>query len=41
MSEVVLANGKDAEVKQLARKIVQHQRKEITEIDKWLKSKGK
>jgi len=40
MAKVVLANGKDAETKALARKIISAQEKEIKTIDAWLKKKG-
>jgi uncharacterized protein (DUF305 family) len=40
MAKVVLANGKDAETKQLAQEIVAAQEKEIATIDAWLKKKG-
>ncbi len=40
MAKVVLANGKDAEVKKLAQDIVAAQEKEIATIDTWLKAKG-
>lgn len=36
MSEVVLQQGKDDQVKRLARKLIDDQRKEIAEIDAWL-----
>ncbi len=41
MAKVVLAHGKDAEVKKLAQDIVTAQEKEIATIDTWLKAKGK
>ena len=41
MAKVVLANGKDAEVKKLAQDIVTSQEKEIGTINVWLKAKGK
>ena len=41
MANVVLANGKDAEVKKLAQDIVTAQEKEIATINAWLKAKGK
>ena len=41
MAKVVLANGKDAEVKKLAQDIVTAQEKEIGVINAWLKAKGK
>lgn len=41
MAKVVLANGKDQEVKKLAQDIVTAQEKEIVIIDAWLKAKGK
>ena len=40
MAKVVLANGKDAEVKKLAQDIITAQEKEIATIDAWLKKKG-
>ena len=40
MAKVDLANGKDAEVKKLARDIITAQEKEIGVIDVWLKTKG-
>ena len=40
MAKVELANGKDAETKALARKIISAQEKEIKAIDAWLKKKG-
>jgi uncharacterized protein (DUF305 family) len=36
MAEVVLANGRDDEVRKLAREIIEAQRREIGEIDQWL-----
>jgi uncharacterized protein (DUF305 family) len=36
MAEVVLANGRDDEVRKLAREIVEAQKREIGEIDSWL-----
>lgn len=41
VAKVVLANGKDPEVKKLAQDIVAAQEKEIVTINAWLKSKGK
>lgn len=41
MAKVDLANGKDAEVKKLARDIITAQEKEIGTINAWLKAKGK
>jgi uncharacterized protein (DUF305 family) len=41
MAKVVLANGKDPEVKKLAQNIVTAQEKEIATINAWLKTKGK
>ena len=41
MAKVVLANGKDAEVKKLAQDIVTAQEKEIATINAWLKAKAK
>ncbi len=40
MAKVVLANGKDADVKKLAQEIINAQEKEIAVIDAWLKKKG-
>lgn len=40
MAKVLLANGRDAETKQLAQEIIAAQEKEIGEIDTWLKKKG-
>ena len=40
MAKVVLANGKDADVKKLAQDIISAQEKEIATIDAWLKKKG-
>jgi uncharacterized protein (DUF305 family) len=40
MAKVVLANGKDADVKKLAQEIITAQEKEIAMIDAWLKKKG-
>lgn len=37
MAEVVVKHGRDESVKKLARTIIQDQRKEIGEIDEWLK----
>jgi uncharacterized protein (DUF305 family) len=36
MSEAQLQHGRDEQVKRLARKIIEDQRKEIAEIDAWL-----
>ncbi|MGX1742417.1 DUF305 domain-containing protein [Bosea sp. NPDC055353] len=41
MAKVVLANGKDSQVKALANEIVSAQEKEIATIDQWLKAKGR
>lgn len=41
MAKIVLANGKNAETKQLAQEIVAAQEKEIATIDAWLKKNGK
>lgn len=41
MAKVVVANGKDPEVKRLAQEIIAAQEKEIAVIDAWLKAKGK
>lgn len=38
MAKVELANGKSAEMKAMARKIIAGQQKEIAEFDKWLAS---
>ena len=40
MAKVVLADGKDAEMKQLAQEIIAAQEREIATIDAWLKKKG-
>jgi uncharacterized protein (DUF305 family) len=40
MAKVVVANGKDADVKKLAQEIIAAQEKEIATIDAWLKKKG-
>ena len=40
MAKVVLANGKDADVKKLAQEIITAQEKEIATIDAWLKKRG-
>lgn len=40
MAKVLLANGKDAETKNLAQEIISTQEKEIATIDAWLKKKG-
>ncbi|MFM9862240.1 MAG: DUF305 domain-containing protein [Micropepsaceae bacterium] len=39
MAQVVLANGKDSQVKKLAKEIVTAQEKEIAVIDAWLKAR--
>ncbi|NOT39522.1 MAG: DUF305 domain-containing protein [Alphaproteobacteria bacterium] len=41
MAKVVLANGKDSEVRKLSQDIVAAQEKEIATIDAWLKANGK
>ncbi len=41
MAKIELANGNDADAKNLATEIVAAQEKEIAMIDIWLKSKGK
>ena len=41
MAKVVLANGKDAKVRKLAKGIVKAQEKELAAIDAWLKANGK
>ena len=41
MAKVVLANGKDAKVRKLAKGVVKAQEKEIAAIDAWLKANGK
>ncbi|MDE2598433.1 MAG: DUF305 domain-containing protein [Rhodocyclaceae bacterium] len=38
MAKAELANGKDAEAKKMARKIIDAQTKEIAGFDKWLKN---
>lgn len=38
MAKVELANGKSAEMKAMARKIIASQQKEIAQFDKWLAS---
>jgi uncharacterized protein (DUF305 family) len=40
MAKVVLANGKDSEVRKLAQDIVTAQEKEMVAIDAWLRAKG-
>ena len=40
MGEVQLANGKDAQTKALARKIIADQKREVGEIDAWLQKRG-
>jgi hypothetical protein len=40
MAEAQLANGKDAETKALAQKIITEQKKEIAQIDAWLQQRG-
>lgn len=40
MAEAQLANGKDAETKALARKVITDQKKEIVQIDAWLQKRG-
>ena len=40
MAKVVVANGKDTDVKKLAQDIITAQEKEIVTIDAWLKKKG-
>lgn len=41
MAEVALAHGKDPAVKKLARKIIADQKKEIAEMQAWLKKNGR
>jgi uncharacterized protein (DUF305 family) len=41
MAKVVLANGKDPQVKKLAQGIIDAQEKEIATIDAWLKKNAK
>jgi hypothetical protein len=36
MSKVELANGKNAEIKRMAQKIINNNQKEISQLDKWL-----
>jgi hypothetical protein len=40
MAEVQLANGKDAGSKTLARKIIEDQKREVAQIDTWLRQRG-
>jgi uncharacterized protein (DUF305 family) len=40
MAKVVLANGKDADIKKLAQDIITAQEKEIAVMDAWLKKRG-
>ncbi len=40
MAQWELEHGKDPKMKEMARKIMASQKKEITEFDKWLASKG-
>ena len=40
MAQIVLTNGKSAETKKLATAIIAAQKKEIAEIDVWLKKNG-
>ena len=41
MAKVVLANGKDDEVKKMAQKVIDDQTKEIGDMQAWLKKQGK
>ncbi|HET6398193.1 MAG TPA: DUF305 domain-containing protein [Candidatus Thermoplasmatota archaeon] len=36
MAQIQLENGKDAKAKEFARKVVQNQKKEIKELERWL-----
>ena len=40
MAEVQLANGKDAESRALATKIIADQKREVAQIDGWLAKRG-
>jgi len=40
MAEMELKDGKDRGMREMARKIISSQKKEIAEFDKWLASKG-
>jgi len=40
MAEVQLANGKDAETRALATKIIADQKREVAQIDAWLQKRG-
>ncbi len=40
MAEVQLANGKDAETRALASKIIADQKREVAQIDAWLQQRG-
>ena len=37
MAEAELANGKDAQMRKMAKHIIEAQRKEIAQLDRWLK----
>lgn len=41
MAQVQARNGKDPELRQQAQKIIEAQKKEIAELDRWLQAKGK
>ena len=41
MAQVQARNGKDPEMRQQAQKIIESQKKEMAELDRWLQSKGK
>ena len=41
MAQVQARNGKDPEMRQQAQKIIEAQKKEIAELDRWLQAKGK
>ena len=40
MAQVQASEGKDPELKQQAQKIIESQKKEMAELDRWMKSKG-
>lgn len=41
MAQVQARDGKDPEMRQQAQKIIEAQKKEIAELDRWLQTKGK